>query len=77
MTRFVSPNELQLAARDAYLGGAVPINDRDWALCVNFWAANIDGGLEVEACQLMARLFDCPLDIPVIRAIAEYQKERK
>ncbi len=73
----VSPNDLQAAAIDEMLCGLNPVTTKDWQLLVNFWAANIAKGLEESACQIIARLFNCPLSHDTITQICEFQLERK
>jgi hypothetical protein len=76
MARMISPNELHAAACKAY-GFVSPTTKDEWALCVNFWAANIGRGLEVEACKLLAKIFNCPLSQAAVEHIARFQKEKK
>lgn len=71
--KLISPNQLQEAAIAMMLGGAPPTTDREWILCVNFWAANIQAGLEKDVCRLMKMLFDCPLPDEVVEEIARLQ----
>jgi hypothetical protein len=75
--RMVSPNELQGGAKDAYLDGKEPKTQRDWMLCVNFWAANISHDLEESACLLMKRIFSCPLSDDLVKEIAQFQANAK
>jgi hypothetical protein len=75
MTNFISPNELHKAACDYYLAGDAPQDGNEWALCVNFWAFNIDKGLRVQATVLMAKIMDCPLTEDFVRRIAEFQEK--
>jgi hypothetical protein len=73
----VSPNDLQKAAIDMMLDGNKPRSSADWTLCANFWAANIQKGLEVSALPVIAMLFDCPLKRDELQAIATYQHDCK
>jgi len=77
MQKLVSPNDLQLAAQNMMLDGREPISRKDWAMCANFWAANIAKGLEVTALPLLGLLFNCPLTKDELIAIANYQRSRK
>ena len=52
------------------------MTDEEWVLVVNFWAFNVSG-IEVEVCQTMALLYGCPLKKSEIKAIAEFQKNKK
>ena len=74
--RMVSPNDLHSAALAEYCGGNQPKNNLEWAKVVNYWAANI-AVAEVEACKLMALMFDCPIPVGEIEKIAKFQMERK
>lgn len=73
----ISPNELQAKACEVMLSGRSPATPRDWALCVNFWAANIAAGVAPQACLLMARIFYCPLADSTVREIALFQVGKK
>jgi hypothetical protein len=77
MSKLISPNELHKAAKDMMLGGNEPQSRADWTLCANFWAANIQKGLEASALPVIAMLYDCPLKRDELLAIATYQHERK
>ena len=77
MSKMVSPNDLQQAAKDQMLNGRDPVSDDDWALCANFWAANIQSGLEVSAIPLMGLIMGCPLSKEYLVQIAQFQATRK
>lgn len=77
MKNMVSPNDLQQAARDCYLDGREPVTREEWQYCVNYWAANIASGLEVEACKLIGLIMECPLSPAEIEEIAAFQAGRK
>jgi hypothetical protein len=77
MANMVSPNDLQQAARDCYLEGREPSSTKDWQYCINFWAANIQSGLEESACILIAKIFDCPLKKKDIIEIVKFQVNAK
>ena len=76
MTRLVSPNDLQRAACDTMLGGKEPQSVEDWQLCVNFWACNA-ACAEVQLCQLMAKIYGCPIPDEQIVDIAMFQVSKK
>jgi hypothetical protein len=76
MPKMISPNELHQGAQDEMLEGKAPVTERDWQLCVNFWAANVSIS-EIEICKLMKRLFQCPLDDKQIVEIAKFQQGKK
>jgi len=76
MTKFVSPNDLHRGACETMLDGREPQSVEDWQLCVNFWACNI-ALAEVQCCQLMARLYGCPLSDEQIVEIAMFQVLKK
>lgn len=73
MSRLVSPNDLQKAAQEAYLEGREPKTEQEWALCVNFWATNIEASVRVQATVLMAKIMGCPLPDSYVQEIAEFQ----
>lgn len=77
MSRMVSPNDLQQAAIDTMLDGKPPTTDKDWVLCANFWAANIQSGLEVSAIPLMGMILGCPLSKEYLTEIAQFQASKK
>lgn len=77
MIKMMSPNDIQKAAQDIMLDGREPENENDWVLCVNFWAYNIENGLEAEACKVLGRIFNCPLNDKDIEVIAAFQVEKK
>jgi hypothetical protein len=66
--RMVSPNDLHSAALAEYCGGNQPKNNLEWAKIAV---------AEVEACKLMALMFDCPIPVGEIEKIAKFQMERK
>lgn len=73
--RLVSPNEMHEAACEIMLAGRKPKTKDEWALCVNFWAANIDKSLRVIGTVLMAKIMSCPLTEADVRTIAEFQSK--
>jgi uncharacterized protein (DUF2237 family) len=77
MSKLVSPNDLQTAAREHMLEGREPVSHKDWALCANFWAANVSKGVETSAVPLIGMIFNCPLSRDELVEIATYQAERK
>lgn len=68
----ISPFELQKEACIA-CGFEKPESKVQWMQCVNYWAFNVESGLEVEICQLLAIILDCPLEQRDLRDIALYQ----
>jgi hypothetical protein len=74
--RMISPNDLHDAAKQIMLKDKEPVTDKDWQLCVNFWAANVSN-TEVEICKLMKRIYNCPLPDEEIAEIASFQAESK
>jgi hypothetical protein len=72
----ISPNDLQANAIKVMLEGKEPVTERDWQLCVNFWAANVSVA-EIEICKLMRRLFNCPISDEDIAEIATFQVKKK
>jgi hypothetical protein len=75
--RMISPNDLQQAAKDAMLEGREPASVHDWMLCANYWAANVQKGLETSILPVLGLLFDCPVSREDLVVIAEYQAGRK
>ncbi len=75
--KMVSPNDLQQAAKDHMLQGCEPVTKGDWALCANFWAANIALGLEESAVPLIGMIFQCPLSKAYLIEIARFQANKK
>jgi hypothetical protein len=76
MTRLISPNDLQDGAKEQMLGGKEPVSMRDWALCVNFWAINIERDHAEVVCSIMAKIFFCPLSEKDIKDIVKFQIRR-
>jgi hypothetical protein len=74
--KLVSPNDLQTAAKNTYLLGRDPANETEWALCVNYWAANVTRDARESACILLARIFDCPLSEKKIKKIVAFQSKQ-
>jgi hypothetical protein len=72
----ISPNDLQANAIKVMLEGKEPVTERDWQLCVNFWAANVSVA-EIEICKLMRRIFNCPISDEDIAEIATFQVKKK
>jgi uncharacterized protein (DUF2237 family) len=77
MGRWVSPNDIQKAAEEHMLAGQKPVTRDDWILCANFWAANIQKGLEEGAVPLMGLIFECPLTKDELLEVAKFQAVRK
>lgn len=75
--RMVSPNELQDVAKDIMLGGREPVTREDWQLCANFWAKNIQAGLEESAVPLLGMILSCPLSKKELKDIAQFQASQK
>jgi hypothetical protein len=73
----VSPAELHRAACAEYLDGRSPTTRTEWQYCVNYWAANLAAGLEVEACKLLGLIMECPLSATEISEIAAFQAGHK
>lgn len=73
----ISPNDLHKAACDAMLGGKKPTTNEEWALCANFWARNIQKGLEVSCLPLLGLVLECPLDKDYLVAVALFQNGKK
>jgi uncharacterized protein (DUF2237 family) len=73
----VSPNDLQKAAEEQMLGGRKPVTEKDWMLCANFWAANVEKGLEGLAIPLLGMILACPLTKDELLEIAKFQAVRK
>jgi hypothetical protein len=71
-----SPNELLEAAKEHMLDGRDPVTDKDWALAVNFIAANVHSEME-EFMPLLMTILQCPLDEQQIVEITAFQAERK
>lgn len=75
--KLVSPNEMMQSAKDIMLDGREPKTDNDWALIVNFWAANTLPSLAESLSLLMAKMYDCPLPDDYIKQIAKFQAKAK
>jgi hypothetical protein len=61
------------AAKEHMLEGREPASEKDWALVMNFLAANTAEELAKPACRLMATLYDMPLTEEDVDAIVQYQ----
>jgi hypothetical protein len=77
MSRLVSPNQLQEEACAQMLAGKTPVSRRDWELCANFWACNVEAGLEEAVLPVLGMIFDCPLSREHLIAIARFQHRAK
>jgi hypothetical protein len=77
MSRLMSPNELQAAAEKMMLDGRKPETVKDWSLCANFWAANLERNVILSAMPLLGMIFECPLTREELTAIGRFQYERK
>ena len=75
--RLLSLDEMMAAAREHMLSGTEPASQEDWVKVVNFMAANIASGLEVQACRLLTHIYDMPLTMDEVTLIAEYQAAQK
>ena len=75
--RWVSPNDMMKEAKEQMLEGRVPSTRKDWMLVVNFVAANVQKGLEVDCCKIFRLIFDIPLSENDVYEIAQYQLARK
>ena len=72
-----SPNDIQAAAIQHMLDGKPPQSDLDWRLLANFWAANVQKGLEVSCLPLLGMILECPLSKGDLVEIAKFQYESK
>ena len=70
---FLSPNEILAAAKDAMLEGREPETEQDWAMVVNFMAANIHEDTRGPAVQLICKLYDIPLSEGYVENIIAFQ----
>ncbi len=77
MSRMVSPNDLNRAARADMLECREPKSRKDWMMLCNYWASNAEKGLEESICKLMNLIFDGPLTDDEIGYIARFQATRK
>jgi len=75
--RMVSPNEMMQAAQDIMLDGKTPTTPKDFALVMNFMASNMPAEVNEPGCQLMAVIFDMPLDKSEITEIVRFQNKQK
>jgi hypothetical protein len=71
--KLVSPNEMYAAAVNEMLDGNNPVTKDDYALIVNFMAANLIPDTALAACQLMGTIFQMPLSPDDIKDIVEFQ----
>jgi hypothetical protein len=76
-SRMLSPDELHNKAKEMMLEGREPKTAGEWALCANFWAANISKGFAVITCKIMGKIYQCPLSEADLKQIAEFQEKRK
>lgn len=75
--RMVSPNEMLAAANDHMLDGRSPNTPHEWALVMNFVAANVDRSVCEDVCVLFRAIYKVPLSERTIRKIARFQNERR
>jgi len=61
------------AAKEMMIDGRDPNTEEDWALIVNFVAANTTPELADSVTRLMMKLFDCPLEAHKIEWIVANQ----
>lgn len=77
MPNMMSPNDLQAGAIKIMLEGKEPVTQEDWIKCVNFWAANILPDFAHITCNLMGKIFSCPVSEKDIEEIVEFQLKAK
>lgn len=75
--RWVSPNDMFLAAQRMMLDGREPASEEDWFKVVNFFAANIATEVALSGVRLMCLLYNCPLTDVQIAKITEFQIAHK
>jgi hypothetical protein len=73
MSDLVSPNEMLDAACEMMLDGRRPVSTEDWALVVNFFAANIHPEVVVHAMPVLKAIYSIPLENDEIKAIVAFQ----
>jgi hypothetical protein len=71
--RLVSPREIYTQAVNVMLGGKDPVSHDDYALVMNYIAANLLPDTALNACLLMGVIFDMPLSKQDITDIVQFQ----
>lgn len=74
---FKSPNEMLHAAQDMMLDGRTAQSRDDWAIVMNFMAANIHRDVAESACLLLRTIYDMPLSCNEVQEIVNFQLRRK
>jgi hypothetical protein len=69
----VSPDEIMIAAIAAMLQGKPPEDHFEWSMLMNFIAANLAPETCLDACLLMALIYDFPLEYSEIESIVMFQ----
>ena len=75
--KLVSPNEMMSAAKDMMLDGREPESHEDWALLMNFLAANVAAEAALPACHVISQIYSMPLSRSEVTAIVEFQLARR
>jgi len=57
MSNLHSPNEIMAAGKEIMLDGREPTDYCDAVKLMNFIATNVASGLEIQICQVMARIY--------------------
>ncbi len=65
------------ASKEIMLDGNEPQCEEDWMKMVNFFAANIEDGLEEIVSLLMVEMYDIPLSEDCVKQIAKFQMDQK
>jgi hypothetical protein len=75
--KLVSPNSMLEAAKDIMLDGREPETREDWAVVMNFFAANIQVEVALSACKLLVKIYHMPLSDDEVKEIVEFQLARR
>jgi len=77
MPKLVSPNAMLQAAEEMMLDGNKAETHEDWAIVMNFFAANVDAESAMPACKLLRAIYDMPLSEVEVKEIVKFQLERR
>lgn len=75
--RMTSPREMIAEAKFQMLDNREPESREDWALVMNFCAANVHKDVADSACRLIAMIYHMPLSSDEVSEIVAFQLARR
>jgi hypothetical protein len=73
----VSPDHIMGEAKMHMLRGQEPSSWDDWAKVMNFIAYNVAPECDLQACRLMAIIYEMPLTYDEVKAIVLFQRAKR